>query len=150
MHHLIYLSRATAPFSDEQLQNLLQECRQHNATKGLTGMLLYGNDQFLQVLEGEHDRVQALYARICQDPRHHNVTLFADKQIATRAFADWSMGYQPVDPAQFLEFANYVSPQDVQLEHPNLSQADTQLLQLLRTFVLPAEDATRPVQSLQG
>jgi hypothetical protein len=144
MHHLIYLSRATAPFSDEQLQNLLQECRQHNAAQEVTGMLLYGNEQFLQVLEGERGRVQALYARIYQDPRHRDVTLFAEKQIDARAFPDWSMAYHPVNPAQFLEFANYVSPQDVQLEHPNLSQADAQLLQLLRTFVLPVGNATGP------
>ncbi|RZK90944.1 MAG: BLUF domain-containing protein [Hymenobacter sp.] len=144
MHHIIYLSRATAPFSDEQLQALLEEARLHNAANELTGMLLYGNDQFLQVLEGERGRVQAIYERIGQDPRHHNVTLFADKQINERAFSGWSMAYHPVNPAQFLEFANYVSPQDVQLEHPNLTQADAQLLQLLRTFVLPAGGSVAP------
>ncbi|RZK30342.1 MAG: BLUF domain-containing protein [Hymenobacter sp.] len=137
MHHIIYLSRATTPFTNEQLQDLLEEARLHNAANELTGILLYGNDQFLQVLEGERGRVQTIYEHIVQDPRHHNVTLFADKQINARAFADWSMAYHPVDPAQFLEFTNYVSPQDVQLEHPNLTQADVQLLQLLRTFVLP-------------
>jgi len=137
LHHLIYLSQATVPFEEAQLAYLLAQAQQFNAAHALTGILLYGNDQFFQVLEGEADRVHALYARICQDPRHRNVTTYADKPIAARAFADWSMAYQGLPPQQFLEFAGYVAPQELQLDRPGLSVADTQLLQLLRTFVLP-------------
>ena len=137
LHHLTYLSQATVPFGEAQLAHLLTQARSFNATHGLTGILLYGNDQFFQVLEGEATVVHDLYARICQDARHRDVTTYADKAIATRAFTGWSMAYQALPPAQFLEFAGYVSPQDLRLERPDLSVADTQLLQLLRTFVLP-------------
>jgi len=81
--------------------------------------------------------VHDLYARIYQDARRRNVTTDASKVIATRAFTEWSMAYQTRPPAQFLAFAGYVSPQDLSLERPDLSVANTQLLQLLRTFVLP-------------
>lgn len=137
MHHLIYLSQATVPFSEAQLERLLVQARQFNETHGLTGILLYGNDQFFQVLEGEAATVHSLYARICQDPRHRNVTTYADKAIATRAFSEWHMAYHALPPQQFLEFAGYVSPADLRLERTGLSVADQQLLQLLRTFVLP-------------
>ena len=138
IHHLIYLSQATISFDEAQLAYLLAQARQFNAEHGLTGILLYGNDQFFQVLEGEADMVHRLYARICQDPRHRNVTTYADKPIAARAFADWTMAYQSLPPAQFIEFAGYVSPGELQLARSGLSVADTQLLQLLRTFVLPS------------
>lgn len=139
MHQLIYLSQATVPFDGAQLEHLLGQARQFNAAHGLTGILLYGNDQFLQVLEGEAATVHSLYARICQDPRHRDVTTYADEAIAARTFSDWQMAYHPLQPQQFLEFAGYVAPYELLLEHPDLSVADTQLLQLLRTFLLPKQ-----------
>jgi len=137
MHHLIYLSQATVPFDGAQLKYLLVKACQFNAAHKLTGILLYGNDQFFQVLEGEAATVHGLYDRICQDPRHRNVTTYADKAISARSFPDWHMAYQALPPQQFLEFAGYVSPGALRLERSGLSVADAQLLQLLRTFVLP-------------
>jgi hypothetical protein len=137
MHHLIYLSQATVPFDGPQLEYLLVQARQFNAAHGLTGILLYGNDQFFQVLEGEAATVRRLYDRICQDPRHRNVTTYADKAISARSFPDWHMAYRALPDQEFLEFAGYVAPSSLQLERAGLSVADAQLLQLLRTFVLP-------------
>jgi hypothetical protein len=53
MIQISYLSQASAPMSADQLIALLMQCRTNNAERGLTGMLLYGNGTFLQVLEGE-------------------------------------------------------------------------------------------------
>ncbi|MGI4832592.1 MAG: BLUF domain-containing protein [Janthinobacterium lividum] len=137
LHHLIYLSRATTAFDDQQLQQLLLEARARNQTLGITGILLYGQQQFLQVLEGEPAPVQALYAHIRQDPRHRDVTLYADKEITHRAFEGWAMAYHPQDPQQFQHFAGLISPAELRVEQTHLLQADQQLLQLLRSFVLP-------------
>lgn len=137
MHHLIYLSQATVPFGEAELARLLVQSRQYNAAHELTGILLYGNGQFLQVLEGEAETVHSLYARICQDSRHRDVTTYSDKPIRARAFPDWHMACHPLPPQQFLEFAGYVAPSELQLEHPGLNVADTQLLHLLRSFLLP-------------
>lgn len=137
LHHLIYLSRATAPFSDAQLHDLLTQTRLHNAAHGITGVLLYGNDQFVQVMEGEAAAVRTLYERIQHDPRHSGVTTFADKDITERAFPDWSMAFNALTPQQFLESIGYQSPDQLHLELPNQAVADKQLLQLLRSFVLP-------------
>lgn len=64
----------------------------------------------MQLLEGEEAVVTALYARIAQDPHHHNVFKLADKAIAVRSFAQWSMAFEKVaaDPFQALE--GYASP----------------------------------------
>jgi hypothetical protein len=137
LHHIIYLSRATVAFNEQQLQQLLRQANSRNQALGVTGMLLYGQEQFLQVLEGEQALVQPLYEHIRQDPRHRDVTTFADKQIAHRAFKDWAMAYHPQDPQQFQQFAGLVSLADLWVERPNLTQADQQLLQLLRSFVSP-------------
>jgi len=137
MHQLIYFGQATASLTGTQLEQLLAQARQFNAAHGLTGILLYGNDQFLQVLEGDAATIHSLYARICQDPRHHEVVTYADGAIKGRAFADWHMAYHPLVPEQFLEFAGYISPAQLHAEQAGLSPADTQLFQLLRAFLLP-------------
>lgn len=137
LYHIIYLSRATVAFNEQQLQQLLRQANSRNQALDVTGILLYGQEQFLQVLEGEQALVQTLYDHIRQDPRHRDVTTFADKPIAQRAFDGWAMAYHPQDPQQFQRFAGLVSPADLWVERPNLTQADQQLLQLLRSFVSP-------------
>lgn len=137
MHHIIYMSRASKPLGEDQLRVLLEQARSLNAQQDITGMLLYGNEQFLQVLEGEESAVRATYERIRQDSRHRDVTAYADKAIRQRSFPEWSMAYHTPSPEQQSELASYVPPTRLRIERPGMTLADTQLLQLLRTFVLP-------------
>ncbi len=44
------------------LQSILDVARARNAELGITGMLVYSNARFLQVLEGEPGPLDALYA----------------------------------------------------------------------------------------
>lgn len=137
MHHIIYLSWATAPFSDEHLHTLLQQARRRNAEVGVTGLLLYGNGCFLQVLEGEETAVRDLYEYIKHDTRHRDVTAYADKAITQRAFAEWTMAFQATSPEQFEELVGYLRPTDVLLDASRLSVVDKGLLDLLRSFTQP-------------
>lgn len=68
VYQVLYHSQALFPFSDAELQALLDESRAFNAAHGITGLLLYSAGRFVQVLEGDHATVRALYARIQQDP----------------------------------------------------------------------------------
>jgi hypothetical protein len=52
MIQIYYISSATAPMSTSDLLQLLRQCRDNNASRSVTGMLLYANGTFLQVLEG--------------------------------------------------------------------------------------------------
>jgi len=90
---LVYVSYATHPMSDEELYALLQECRANNQRLNITGMLLYRERFFIQDLEGEEDAVVPLFEAISKDPRHQNVIKIYQKEIATRTFPDWSMGF---------------------------------------------------------
>ena len=58
LHHLIYESQATQPFTEAELAKLLHQAREHNEANGLSGILLYAHDgRFVQVLEGEVDDI---------------------------------------------------------------------------------------------
>ena len=58
---------------------------------GITGMLISNGVWFVQVLEGDEAAVEACYARIEKDGRHHRPTVRARKPVPQRAFSRWSM-----------------------------------------------------------
>ena len=136
MHHIIYLSRATKRPTDEELTTLLTQARTTNARQNITGALVYGDGQFMQIIEGEEADLAMLYARLLQDGRHEQVFKFADKPIAQRSFADWSMAFRPASAAEFATLAGYSTPEQLDLRAPGLSATDGMLLQMMKTFVL--------------
>ena len=94
--HCIYASAAPAGFDKGQLQKLLAMARENNAQLNVTGMLLYTNHSFFQVLEGEEGIVLSLYEKILRDPRHEKVTKLIQEPIRQRDFAQWTMGYAAI------------------------------------------------------
>ena len=91
--HCLYSSAASRPFEPAELHELLAVARRKNQAIDVTGMLLYVDGSFFQVLEGEEATVDRLYQHIALDPRHTKCTLIIREPIAARAFSDWSMGY---------------------------------------------------------
>jgi uncharacterized membrane protein (DUF373 family) len=96
MIQISYISSATAPMSNQDLLGLLQECRENNAESGVTGMLIYCNATFLQVLEGDEKVVDDLIDKIRKDPRHTNLQVLHRRTIERRQHSDWSMGFKRV------------------------------------------------------
>jgi hypothetical protein len=91
-----YVSRAAAPMTQEALLSLLQQCLTNNEASGVTGMLLYGNDTFLQVLEGEEAVLDGVVAKIQKDPRHAAIHFLYRKPVERRQYEGWSMDFQRV------------------------------------------------------
>lgn len=97
---IIYVSAAREPMSDAQLENLLRVAQARNARLGITGLLLYRDGNFMQLLEGPEAAVKEVFRAIEQDPRHHMVTRILDESGLPREFAGWSMAFgRPDDSA---------------------------------------------------
>jgi len=96
MLSIVYLSTASHEYSDGDLAVLLMNSRANNRRLDLTGILLYKNGEFMQLLEGPDAVVRERYAIIAADPRHTNVKVLAEDTVDARKFPDWTMGYQPV------------------------------------------------------
>jgi hypothetical protein len=94
MHQLIYVSSARADLSEDDLHDVLSCARKKNRELGITGMLVCLDGYFVQVLEGEAERVRELYAKIKTDSRHADTKVVTESEIAERAFPDWSMGFR--------------------------------------------------------
>ncbi len=97
MIRLTYASTALKEWSPEDLLTLLKECRINNGAKNITGILLYANGTFFQVLEGDEATVNSVFAMIEKDERHKDVTLIQKEKITERAFPYWSMGFEKID-----------------------------------------------------
>ena len=89
---LAYISVAAHDFDAEALSTLMRQCRRRNREDEITGILLYEDGQFLQVLEGTEDTVRSAYVRIQQDPRHRGVETICERRIPHREFGRWNMG----------------------------------------------------------
>lgn len=96
---LVYCSVASRVMSTEDLHGLLDHARKKNASLGVTGILLYGEKtrEFIQLLEGEDDCIEALLSVITADDRHSSVDVMYQGPIKERSFADWSMAFRTLD-----------------------------------------------------
>lgn len=94
MQRIIYISTARATLSNAELDGLLLTARRNNAAVGVTGMLVVGGRRFLQALEGPDAAVDAIFARISQDPRHYAVVTLSKKSIDRPSFGNWAMAYR--------------------------------------------------------
>jgi hypothetical protein len=95
--HCIYSSVATPLFRDDGVEELLAQARSANAEADITGMLLYVDRGFFQVLEGHPLRIKPVFAKISADPRHERVTQIIYEPIARRTFGQWTMGYPSLE-----------------------------------------------------
>ncbi len=105
---LMYASRATEPVKNDMLQAILKKSTANNPTLGITGVLCFSGDVFLQVLEGGRSKVSTLYNRIVVDPRHRDVELLSYEEIDERCFAGWAMGQanmSRLNPALLIKYS---------------------------------------------
>jgi hypothetical protein len=90
---LIYSSEAAPGLAAPDLEGMLAESRIRNRARGITGVLVFVDGAFLQILEGEKDDVLDLMERIERDPRHSGIKVFHEEETEERAFASWNMAY---------------------------------------------------------
>lgn len=97
LYHIAYVSAARDPLVPQLLADILDVSARNNARDGITGVLMYHDRTFFQILEGARDAVKSCYARICMDNRHSGVCLMWEHDVESRVFSDWAMGYAGPD-----------------------------------------------------
>jgi hypothetical protein len=96
MISLVYVSAASHLLAPDELSAILRRSRENNTEKGITGMLLYVDGNFMQAIEGDATAVDALFGRVMQDPRHGHVIQLLRRPIAEREFGSWSMAFREI------------------------------------------------------
>ena len=90
---LSYLSEAVSDMSFLGLMRLLESARAFNQSNGITGILLYDNQQFGQIIEGERANIMKVWKRIQEDKRHHRIELLEIREISERSYPDWLLRF---------------------------------------------------------
>ncbi len=93
----LYASRPAKPVQADFLDKILEQSRRNNPPRGITGLLCFTSDVFVQVIEGGRDEVCELFNAIVCDSRHTGVRLLSYEEIAERRFPGWTMGQVNVD-----------------------------------------------------
>lgn len=109
--HCIYTSVQTHPMSEAEIARLIRDSRVSNERHGVTGILLHVKDTFFQVLEGNSDVVEALYAKILIDPRHTRITRIIFEPIARRYFGDSLMTLATLSPTELAAMIEEDNPE---------------------------------------
>ena len=81
----------------EKLKALYLKAKTNNYKHNITGVLIYKNQNFLQVLEGEEAAVNATFERIRFDRRHRNIFEVINTSIDERIFEDYNFGFTIID-----------------------------------------------------
>lgn len=134
LYYLIYVSIAHAPMEQAELIELLRVSRDNNARDDITGMLLYKDSKFMQLLEGPEAAVCVTYARIERDRRHHDVTILLEGHTPERDFRDWSMAFENLDAATASTTPGYSGFLNTDLSVFEFASDPSKAHQLLRIF----------------
>ncbi|MAL61602.1 MAG: hypothetical protein CL563_01200 [Alphaproteobacteria bacterium] len=90
---LLYLSNAKPELKQAELDRILEVSRKNNPSRDITGLLVFANGVFIQVLEGPSSEVTNLFETICDDTRHQEVAMLGEYVGQERIFSKWSMGF---------------------------------------------------------
>ncbi len=105
---LLYASRPATPLSAAILDEILAQSRTNNPEQGITGILCFSDNIFIQVLEGGRDEVCETYNKIVRDNRHREVRILTYDEISERRFGGWTMGQvniAKVNPSLLLKYS---------------------------------------------
>ena len=91
-YQLIYASTASPDLTEADVMAIMRKAQQNNKRRGITGLTLYKNGNFMQIIEGEREVVESLYQTISRDPRHMNVMAIMTRSVPEREFGEWTMG----------------------------------------------------------
>lgn len=109
MHRLVYTSTSKKMLDERELRLILRAARERNAMDQVTGLLIYHDGCFLQVLEGEEGSIMACYQRISRDSRHTNCILMSNEAVTGRMFSQWWMSYLKMDELSHHQQKQFIS-----------------------------------------
>jgi hypothetical protein len=120
--HIAYVSISCSPLDAKFLADILEVSVRNNERDAIGGVLMYHDQIFFQIIEGDGRLVEQCYERICRDPRHSGISLSSDEAAEARSFPDWLMGY--VGPDEISEHTGGAMLSLAGLNAPEISDGD--------------------------
>jgi hypothetical protein len=134
IHRLMYTSTSRDFMSNQDLAGLLASARRWNDANGITGMLVYVEGHFLQIVEGSARDIAAVTQRITTDPRHFGIIRLIENTTPQRVFSDWSMGFRRLDRETGAEILGAVNLARQSVRDSLPSDAPRELVVFMESF----------------
>ncbi len=131
---LVYISTATQRHDEAALTKIMESASKKNEPDGLSGMLIYCDGNFMQVIEGEPEAVDATFARISNDLRHKEIVVVSRLPIDERSFGQWSMGFRAIDLPELLLWPAYAPFFDGRFSIASFGAQPSLALEMLKDF----------------
>ncbi|MDR5589550.1 BLUF domain-containing protein [Christiangramia sp. SM2212] len=126
-----YVSSAARDLSETEINDVLKESEIRNNQKDITGLLLYSEGNFFQVIEGEKEIIKSLYSDINKDSRHFNLIKLFEKTIQNEAYDGYKSDFISEDArygrSDFKYYQHYLEVLD--------KPAKQATSQILRAFI---------------
>lgn len=116
--------------SEDELIDLLMVARDKNKEYHVTGMLLYCQGTFMQVIEGPKASIDLIYKAIESDLRHKNIIKLSTGAITERNFPHWSMAFASVNAETLQEIEGFLSVSS----KLSIATSDHIAINMLKTF----------------
>jgi Sensors of blue-light using FAD len=136
LSQLAYVSTRKSNCTDQEIEKILASCKKNNPPLDITGILLYSNTKFIQLVEGDFKIINELYNKIKTDHRHDNLRLISLGPIKEKAFPSWHMGARKIEGNE-VDFKTEITKEDKDIFDKILSgkeESGAKVLSLLKKF----------------
>lgn len=113
-----YVSTAQIDLQDQGVNEIMTQTNLFNKMEDISGILLYNERNFFQLIEGEQNIIQELYAKISRDPRHSNIIKFLEKPVTKPPFDGYLTDFitdtkkcNEADLRMYLHYIEVLSPE---------------------------------------
>ncbi len=95
---VVFRSEVAPGVTKEHIKSIMAASQAKNPARNISSMLCFNTTHFLEILEGPHRVVDALYSKIMADTRHRNVQTVVKDGIDQRLLDNWAMLYMGCEP----------------------------------------------------
>ena len=126
-----YISNKSEHVNKKDIQEIFETTQKNNKSRNITGILLYLENSFFQVLEGDRQELVAVFNTIEMDDRHENIFVVIDKPIDKQTFKDYKSGFSIVKNSEDLQNLNkYLNETSTSIEESK------NILNIIQPFLL--------------
>ncbi|MEQ8242256.1 BLUF domain-containing protein [Fulvivirga sp.] len=111
LSQLVYVSNRKPNCTEAEIEKILASCKKNNPPLNITGILLYSDKKFIQLVEGESKVIMELYDKIKKDGRHANPMMISLNPIKEKSFPSWHMGSKKL-PESKVDFKTEITSED--------------------------------------
>lgn len=136
LSQLVYVSNRKSNCTEAEIEKILSACKKNNPPLEVTGVLLYSDTKFIQMVEGEAKVITGLYDKIKLDNRHSNAMMISYGPIKEKSFPSWHMGARKITGSQ-VDFKTDITKEDQAVFNSLLNGQEengTKVLGLLKKF----------------